>query len=178
MKNHIKDFAGFINEMAKGDYYHRDGGEFDPKTGNINYRLPEDDPNIYGLHKGGGFDRMDVGSKKWKELVDSDPDEEMTTAEFIDRHGEEIDPRGRDWLSQRSPDKKMKVWRNRGERETTAPSQATKRFALDTMTTAELKHAKSSINKILKEKDLTPERRANFKDIIAALDNQLKKSKG
>jgi hypothetical protein len=101
MKNYIKKFNSFVNEMAKGDYF----------------QLTGPDKRIYGLHHGGSSDWMRPGSPDWQEKTDSEPDEEMGVEDFISKHGENLPGYETERLRRSSsPEDRIRIWK-KAERE-------------------------------------------------------------
>ena len=128
MKNHIKNFGQFVNEMAKGDYFQSSG-------------LKHGDSSIYGLHRDGSSDWMMPGDQEWKEKMEHEPDEELTADEFLARHAEELGPHGAAYLNrERTPDSRVKVWRKKADS-----------TAIQKMSIAELELALDTLDKGIKK---------------------------
>lgn len=127
MKNYIKKFNSFVNEMAKGDYF----------------QLTGPDKSIYGLHHGGSSDWMRPGSPNWQEKTDIKPDEEMGVEDFISKHGENLPGYETERLRRSSsPEDRIRIWKK-------AEREQANQFA--NMTNGEIMKAIGAIEKHLTE---------------------------
>ena len=105
MKNYIKKFNSFVNEMAKGDYFQVNGLKHGSK-----------DPNIYGLHRDGSTDWKSPGQSKWQEQIDSEHDEELSAEDFLAKHKDDLGPDGVNWINHaRTPETRIKTWKKKQE---------------------------------------------------------------
>lgn len=156
MKNYIKKFNSFVNEMAKGDYF----------------QLTGPDKRIYGLHHGGSSDWMRPGSPDWQEKTDIEPDEEMGVEDFISKHGENLPGYETERLRRSSsPEDRIRIWKK-------AEREQANQFA--NMTNGEIMQAIGVIEKHLAEvsDEKAPELNLKMNELLPQLRAELESRGG